>query len=75
MSVLCGIAMEVWHRIAGNQLPHLVPRGPGHTDGAIRLATRWSRKRNLIETGARNSNKIAVENANLCVKYPLSALC
>jgi len=31
---------EIWHRIAGNQLPHLVPQGSGHTDDAILLATR-----------------------------------
>jgi len=26
-----------------NQLPHLVPQGSGDVDGAILLATRWSR--------------------------------
>jgi len=30
------------YRIAQNQLPHLV-QGSGHMDGAIMLATRWSR--------------------------------
>jgi len=83
MSVLCGTSYPCQFYVAlpwkyGTELletNYLVPRGPGYTDGAIWLATRWSRKRNLIETGAGNSNKIAVENANLCVKYPLSALC
>ena len=36
-------AVEMWHRTAWNQLPHLVPQGSGHMDGAILLATRWSR--------------------------------
>jgi len=37
-------------------------------DGTILLARRWSRQRNLIEIGNRNTNdiKIDVENANLC---------
>jgi len=46
MSVLCSIykkyadcintkyAAEIWYRIAQNQLPHLVPQGSGHMDGA-----------------------------------------
>ena len=53
--VLCGIllkyedrinakyAAEIWYRIAWNQLTHLVPQGSGHMDGAILLATGWSR--------------------------------
>ena len=36
-------AMEMWYRIAGNQLPHLVPQGSGHMDGAMLLPTRWPR--------------------------------
>ena len=30
-------AAEIWHRIAWNQLPHLVPQGSRHKDGAIQL--------------------------------------
>ena len=32
------------------------PQGSGHMDGAILLATRWSRLRNVIEIGNRNTN-------------------
>ena len=32
---------EMWYRIAWNQLPHVVPQGSGHMDGAILLAVRW----------------------------------
>jgi len=31
-----------------NQLPHLVPQGSGHMDGAILLAKKWLRQQNLI---------------------------
>ena len=34
---------EIWYKIAWNQLPHLIPQFSGHIDGAILLATRWSR--------------------------------
>ena len=49
MSVLCGIlkkyadrintkyVVEIWYRIAWNQLPHLIPQGSGRVDGAILL--------------------------------------
>ena len=36
-------AAEIWYRIAWNQLTRLVPQGSGHINGAILLATRWSR--------------------------------
>jgi len=37
---ICGLhntkyAAEIWYRIAWNQLPHLVPLGTGHMNGAI----------------------------------------
>jgi len=35
--------VEIWYRIALTQLAHLVPQGSKHMDGAILLATRWSR--------------------------------
>jgi len=64
------IEAEIWYRIAWNQMPHLIPHGSRHMDGAILLAIRWSRWRNLIEIVNRNTRNIktAVENANSCGK-------
>jgi len=61
-------AAEIWYRIAGNKLSHLIPEGSGvRTHG-------WCHSVGdpMVEVTKLNRNtdnvKVAIENANLCKK-------